>query len=252
MTGGNPPADRESEAKMEVLRLENVSKAYSLKGETIKVLQGINLALQAGEFAALVGPSGSGKSTLLNLMGGVDRPSQGQVFLGGEELSAIPSSGLYRIRLHRLGFIFQNYNLLPALSVFDNCAYPLLLQGVPGRARKERTVSLLERVGLGHRLRHRPEDLSGGEQQRVAVARALVTRPLLVLADEPTAHLDAETGLEIIGLMHRLNREEGTTFLFATHDPALLQQTPRILRLRGGRLEERPPTEISIPHLPSR
>jgi putative ABC transport system ATP-binding protein len=223
---------------MDILRLLNVSKNYVLKGETIKVLQGIDLSVQSGEFVALMGPSGSGKTTLLHIMGGVDEPTGGKVFLGDQELSGLSAGQLAAVRLHRLGFIFQSYNLLPALSVFDNCAYPLILQGRPGKERRERVEQILARVGLSHRLKHRPEDLSGGEQQRVAVARALITRPLLVLADEPTAHLDAETGREIIDLMHRLNEEEGTTFLFATHDPALLKQTTRILRLQGGRIME--------------
>jgi putative ABC transport system ATP-binding protein len=223
---------------MDILRLQNVSKNYSLKGETIQVLQGIDLTIRAGEFLALMGPSGSGKTTLLHIMGGVDEPTEGKVFLGNQELSGLSPGQLAEVRLHRLGFIFQSYNLLPALTVFDNCAYPLILQGRPGKERRERVVRMLDRVGLSHRLKHRPEDLSGGEQQRVAVARALITRPLLVLADEPTAHLDAETGREIIDLLHRLNEEEGTTFLFATHDPALLQETTRILRLRGGCLFE--------------
>jgi putative ABC transport system ATP-binding protein len=223
---------------MDILRLENVSKDYILKGETIKVLQGIDLIIGAGEFGALMGPSGSGKTTLLHIMGGVDEPSSGKVFLGDQALSGLSAGQLAEVRLRRLGFIFQSYNLLPALTVFDNCAYPLILQGRPGKERRERVERILERVGLSHRLRHHPEDLSGGEQQRVAVARALITRPLLVLADEPTAHLDAETGREIIDLMRRLNQEEGRTFLFATHDPALLQQTTRILRLQGGRISE--------------
>ncbi len=223
---------------MDILRLLNVSKDYLLKGETIKVLQRIDLSVQSGEFVALMGPSGSGKTTLLHIMGGVDEPTGGKVFLGDQELSGLSAGQLADVRLHRLGFIFQAYNLLPALSVFDNCAYPLILQGRPGKERRERVERMLDRVGLSHRLKHRPEDLSGGEQQRVAVARALITRPLLVLADEPTAHLDAETGREIIDLMHRLNQEEGTTFLFATHDPALLKQTTRILRLQGGRIME--------------
>jgi putative ABC transport system ATP-binding protein len=223
---------------MDILRLLNVSKDYLLKGETIKVLQEIDLSVQSGEFVALMGPSGSGKTTLLHIMGGVDEPTGGKVFLGDQELSGLSAGQLADVRLHRLGFIFQAYNLLPALSVFDNCAYPLILQGRPGKERRERVERMLDRVGLSHRLKHRPEDLSGGEQQRVAVARALITRPLLVLADEPTAHLDAETGREIIDLMHRLNQEEGTTFLFATHDPALLKQTTRILRLQGGRIME--------------
>jgi putative ABC transport system ATP-binding protein len=223
---------------MNILRLQNVFKNYILKGETITVLQGIDLTIQSGEFVALMGPSGSGKTTLLHIMGVVDEPTKGKVFLGDQELSGLSAGQLAQVRLHRLGFIFQSYNLLPALTVFDNCAYPLILQGRPGKERRERVERMLSRVGLSHRLKHRPEDLSGGEQQRVAVARALITRPLLVLADEPTAHLDAETGREIIDLMHRLNEEEGTIFLFATHDPALLQKTTRILRLRGGCLFE--------------
>jgi putative ABC transport system ATP-binding protein len=227
---------------MEILRLEKATKEYLLKGETIRVLRAIDLVLEAGEFVALMGPSGSGKTTLLHLMGGIDPPTSGRIFLGDREISGLSPKELSQVRLYRLGFIFQSYNLLPAMTVLDNCAYPLILQGIPGKERRRRTEEMLAKVGMSHRLWHRPEDLSGGEQQRVAIARALITRPLLVLADEPTAHLDAETGREIIELMHRLNREEGTTFLFATHDPALIRQTQRILRLQGGRIVEKEPS----------
>ena len=147
---------------MDILRLQNVSKDYTLKGETIKVLQGIDLTISAGEFVALMGPSGSGKTTLLHIMGGVDQPTGGKVFLGGKEISGLSAGQLAEVRLHRLGFIFQSYNLLPALTVFDNCAYPLILQALPGKERKERVERMLDRVGLSHRLKHRPEDLSGG------------------------------------------------------------------------------------------
>jgi len=223
---------------MEIVRLEEVSKEYVLKGETIRVLSRVSFTVQSGEFVALMGPSGSGKTTLLHLIGCVDLPTSGRISLGGQETSALTPARLAEIRLNRLGFIFQAFNLLPAMTVLDNCAYPLILQGVPFRERKQRVEAMLSRVGLAHRLKHRPEDLSGGEQQRAAIARALITRPLLVLADEPTAHLDAETGQEIIDLMYRLNREEKLTFLFATHDPAILTQASRILKLSQGRITE--------------
>jgi putative ABC transport system ATP-binding protein len=222
----------------EIVRLERVSKEYVLKGETIKVLKEVDLTLRAGEFGALMGPSGSGKTTLLHLIGCVDLPTSGRIILGGKETSFLRYGELSKIRLTQLGFIFQSFNLLPAMTVFDNCAYPLILQGLSFGERSRRVEMLLAKVGMSHRLRHRPEDLSGGEQQRVAIARALISRPLLVLADEPTAHLDAETGQEIIQLMHRLNRDEGVTFLFATHDPAILSQAGRILKLSQGRITE--------------
>ena len=222
----------------EIVRLERVSKEYVLKGETIKVLKENDLTLRAGEFVALMGPSGSGKTTLLHLVGCVDLPTSGRIILGGKVTSSLGHGELSKIRLTQLGFIFQSFNLLPAMTVFDNCAYPLILQGLSSGERSRRVEILLAKVGMSHRLRHRPEDLSGGEQQRVAIARALISNPLLVLADEPTAHLDAATGQEIIHLMHRLNREEGVTFLFATHDPAILTQAGRVLKLSQGRITE--------------
>jgi len=221
-----------------LIQIEDLVKIYKLGDYEIHALRGIDLSIDRGEFVAIMGPSGSGKSTLMHILGCLDRPTRGRYLLDGSDISSLDRNNRADIRNKKIGFVFQSFNLLPAMTVFDNCAYPLILQGLSSGERSRRVEILLAKVGMGHRLRHRPEDLSGGEQQRVAIARALISNPLLVLADEPTAHLDAATGQEIIHLMHRLNREEGVTFLFATHDPAILTQASRILKLSQGRITE--------------
>jgi putative ABC transport system ATP-binding protein len=203
---------------------------------TIQALQCINLEVTTGEFVALAGPSGSGKSTLLNLVGGLDRPSSGHLWVDGVDLSASKEKALTEHRRRRVGFVFQNFNLLPRLTALENIALPLMFVGIPEPDRLRRAQTLLVGVGLEHRKSHRPNQLSGGEQQRVAIARALVGRPAIILADEPTGNLDSVTGSEIMALLRRLNREQGMTLLLVTHDPEAASFADRIIQLRDGRL----------------
>jgi len=220
-----------------VVSVENVSKIYKLDKTEVRALQDVSLHIHAGEFLSIAGPSGSGKTTLLNLIGCVDTPSTGSVLVDGKDTLGLSERALTDLRLHRMGFIFQTFNLVPVLSVLQNVEFPLLLQGGLGRReRKERVMSLLEAVGLHTHAKHRPSELSGGQRQRVAVARALVTRPGLVLADEPTANLDSATGATIIDLMRDMNRRDGTTFIFSTHDPRVMSHASAIVRIADGRL----------------
>jgi putative ABC transport system ATP-binding protein len=193
-----------------------------------------------GEFLSIAGPSGSGKTTLLNLIGCVDTPTSGTVIVNGRDTGRLSERALTDLRLRTIGFIFQSFNLVPVLSVFQNVEFPLLLQGsLSRRERQGRVLALLEAVGLAEHSRHRPSELSGGQRQRVAIARALVTRPRLVLADEPTANLDSQTGETIIDLMREMNRRDGTTFIFSTHDPKVMSHAHAILRIEDGRIASR-------------
>ncbi|HEM61753.1 MAG TPA: ABC transporter ATP-binding protein [Chloroflexi bacterium] len=203
----------------------------------VDALRGVDLTIGRGEFVALVGPSGSGKSTVLNLIGGLDRPTSGEVWIDGVELSASDERTLTRHRRQHVGFVFQTFNLLPRLTANENVALPLMFSGVPRGERLDRAKQLLERVGLAERLNHRPGQLSGGEQQRVAIARALVSRPALLLADEPTGNLDTTTGTGIMALLKELNEESDLTLLVVTHDPEVAAFADRIVALRDGRVE---------------
>ena len=196
----------------------------------------ITLTVAAGEFVVLAGPSGSGKSTLLNLLGGLDRPDRGDVMVAGTSLASCSDATRTAIRRDKLGFVFQSFNLVPVLSAYENVEYGLWLQGLPRAERHQRVADALRSVGLEDRMRHRPDHLSGGERQRVALARALVHRPLAVIADEPTASLDSHTGGAVIDLLLKLNRILGMTFVFATHDPAIIARAPRVVRLSDGRI----------------
>jgi putative ABC transport system ATP-binding protein len=191
-----------------------------------------------GQFVAVVGPSGSGKSTFLNLVGGLDRPSGGELWVDGVELGASNEAALTAHRRRRVGFVFQSFNLLPRLTALENVALPLMFVGVAERERLARARSLLLQVGLGDRLEHRPTQLSGGEQQRVAIARALVARPTIILADEPTGNVDSATGAEIMALLRRLNREQGVTLLLVTHDPEAAGYAERVVHLRDGQVDQ--------------
>jgi putative ABC transport system ATP-binding protein len=207
-------------------------------GDTfVHALRGVDLSIARREFVALVGPSGSGKSTVLNLIGGLDRPTSGQVWINDTELSASDERTLTRHRRQHVGFVFQTFNLLPRLTAEENVALPLMFSGVPQKERRERARALLERVGLGQRLNHRPTQLSGGEQQRVAIARALVGEPALLLADEPTGNLDTVIGAEIMALLKELNAERGLTVLVVTHDPEVAAFADRVVKLRDGQME---------------
>nr|VFK54061.1 MAG: putative ABC transport system ATP-binding protein [Candidatus Kentron sp. TUN] len=220
-----------------MIRVENVSKTYTLGKRQVEALRGIDLTLPEGVFVAIAGPSGSGKSTLLNLIGCLDLPTDGRILLQGQDVSAMGDRQQAALRNRLIGFVFQSFNLVPVLSAFENVEYPLVLLGVARRERRERVEAMLGEVGLAEHAGHRPDYLSGGQRQRVAIARALVTCPGLVLADEPTANLDSKTGGEIIALMRTLNREHGTTFVFSTHDPRVVDQADQVYRIEDGRLQ---------------
>ena len=222
---------------MSIVSVQNVSKDYMLGKTVVPALREISLDIQKGEFLSIAGPSGSGKTTLLNLIGCVDTPTEGLVSVNGRDTTRLSERALTDLRLRTIGFIFQSFNLVQVLSVFQNVEFPLLLQGGLGRKeRAGRVLALLEAVGIASHARHRPSELSGGQRQRVAVARALVTRPALVLADEPTANLDSQTGANIIDLMKEMNRKDGTTFVFSTHDPKVMSHASAIVRIADGRL----------------
>ncbi len=219
------------------MELREVTKEYPLGNQVVTALRDVSLSFGPGEFTTVAGPSGSGKTTLLNLIGCVDVATRGSVLVAGSDTRSLGERGLTELRLRQLGFIFQSFNLVAVLDVFQNVELPLLLQGGTQRAqRRERVLEIIEQVGLGPQLRQRPSELSGGQRQRVAVARALVTRPRIVLADEPTANLDSVTGGTIIELMKALNRERDTTFIFSTHDPRVIEQASRVVEMKDGRV----------------
>ncbi len=223
---------------MPSVRAERVTKIYQQDSVAVEALKDVDLEIAEGEFLALVGPSGSGKSTLLNLIGGLDRPSAGRLWVAGEELGLLSRRALAELRLKRIGFVFQEYNLIPVLSAIENVEYVMLLQGVPDGDRRERALAILNEVGLTGLEDRRPGELSGGQQQRVAVARAIVAEPALVLADEPTANLDSATGAALMDLMRKLNEEKRVTFVFSTHDPMVMERARRLVRLKDGRIAD--------------
>ena len=235
-----------------VLVARGLSKDYPMNGETVHALRGVSLEVRPGEYVAVVGPSGSGKSTLLQLIGGIDPPSAGTVEILGTALDALSDRQLTRLRLTRLGFIFQRFHLLPVLTAEENVELPMAEAGVPRRARKERAAELLSYVSLAHRAQHRATQLSGGEMQRVAIARALANRPALLLADEPTGELDAATGEEILKLFSRINAD-GTTLIVVTHDDRLAAQAERVVHMLDGRIhsEAAPHLASPLPGLPA-
>ncbi len=221
-----------------LIRLEGIRRTFRLGESRVEALKHIDLSMGQGEFVALQGPSGSGKSTLLNLCGLLDRPDAGRYRLGAADVGALGDHTLTRLRREWIGFVFQGFNLVPVMTLFENVEYPLLLTGTGGRERRRVVDGLLERVGLAEHRRHRPDQVSGGQRQRAAVARALVKRPRLVIADEPTANLDSTTATQIIDLMHEMARErKGGSFLIATHDPRMAERCDRVLNLRDGRLQ---------------
>jgi putative ABC transport system ATP-binding protein len=220
-----------------VVRLEGVTKRYRHNDVAVQALAGIDLEIYQGDFAVLVGPSGSGKTTLLNLIGGLDSPSSGHIWIAGVEITGLRKAQLADIRLHKIGFVFQEFNLIPVLSALENVEFVMLLQGVPEDARHTRAAALLTELGLAGMEHRRPSELSGGQQQRVAVARAVAARPIIVLPDEPTANLDSKAGAALMDLMRRLNEENGITFVFSTHDPMVVERARRVIRLRDGAIE---------------
>ena len=217
--------------------IEGLTKSFQHMGRTLDVLKGIDLNIYAGQILAIVGQSGAGKSTLLHCMGTLDLPTSGRIRLGGEELTTMSGARLAAIRNRDIGFVFQFHHLLPEFTALENIMVPGLIQGRPRREMEKRAQALLEEVGLTHRASHRPGELSGGEQQRVAVARALALDPKLVLADEPTGNLDSATSDAIHELFFQINREHGTTIVVVTHNPSFAERMPRVVRMRDGRVE---------------
>lgn len=220
-----------------VVRLAGVSRLYRQGADDVHALQEIDLEIRRGEFVVLVGPSGSGKTTLLNMIGGLDSPTKGRVWVEGTEIGSLGKGALSTIRLRQIGFVFQEFNLIPVLSALENIEFVMLLQGVPQAERRARARALLEDLGLGGLEYRRPQQLSGGQQQRVAVARAIAAEPAIVLPDEPTANLDSTAGAALMDMMKALNERRGITFVFSTHDPMVVERARRVIRLRDGRIE---------------
>jgi len=214
-----------------LIETKNLVKVYG-DGAKIRALDGVDLTIERGEFVAIMGPSGSGKSTLLNMLGALDRPTEGQVIIDGQDLAQVKD--LDRFRARTVGFVFQLHNLIPTLNALENVEVPMMGQIASQRKRRNRGKELLELVGLADRMHHLPNQLSGGQRQRVAIARSLANKPALILADEPTGNLDSQSGKDVIALMHQLNEELGTTFIIVTHDPAVSRQTHRVLVMHDG------------------
>ncbi len=219
---------------MEVTKIDNVTRVFKIGNVETQALRGVSLSIQNGEFTALVGPSGSGKTTLLQLIGCLDQPTSGRVYINGKDVSQLNRNQRADMRRGTIGFIFQFFALIPTLTAYENVEMPLLLIGQGAAERRQRVNQLLEAVDLADRAHHRPDQLSGGQQQRVAIARALSTKPSLILADEPTANLDTPNGKQVMETMLRLNQETGVTFVFATHDPRVIQYARRVITLQDG------------------
>jgi len=221
-----------------IVRLKNVSKIYQQGEIQVKAVDHFSLDIQRGDFAALCGPSGSGKTSVLNLIGGLDVPTGGEVWVDQVNLATLSAGALSSVRKNRIGFVFQSYNLIPVMTAYENAGFVLNLQGVNEAECRERVMAMLKDVGLEGLEKRRPDEMSGGQQQRVAIARAIVTHPAIVLADEPTANVDSHTAESLLDLMQQLNQEKGITFLFSTHDQHVMDRARRLIRLRDGQLEE--------------
>jgi putative ABC transport system ATP-binding protein len=220
-----------------VVRLEGVTKTYRQDSIAVHALRGVSLEIQNGDFAVLVGPSGSGKTTLLNMMGALDSPTEGRICVAGSEIGRLSKAELSQVRLRKIGFVFQEFNLIPVLSALENVEFVMLLQGLAESQRRSRASTLLKELGLEGLEHRRPNELSGGQQQRVAVARAIAAEPIIVLLDEPTANLDSKTGGALMDMMRRLNEAKGITFVFSTHDPMVVERARRVIRLQDGQVE---------------
>lgn len=225
---------RSADGKRAVIDIRNITKTYQMGKLELKVLKGISLTIYEGEFVSIMGPSGSGKSTLMNILGALDTPTSGEYFLDGVDVSRLDEKELATIRNKKIGFVFQNFNLLKRTSALRQVELPLIYGGTRNRSKKAKAA--LEAVGLGQRLDHLPSELSGGQQQRVAIARALVSEPAVILADEPTGNLDSRSGTEVMQIFQRLNREDGITTVFVTHDPWIARHTSRVIMLRDGKI----------------
>jgi putative ABC transport system ATP-binding protein len=219
---------------MEIIKIENITKVYNTGEIAVNALLGVNLSINKGEFLVIAGESGSGKTTLLNIAGTLDLPTEGRVLLEGQDLSQKSTDELSDIRLNKLGFIFQAYNLIPVLTALENIEFTMMLKGIPESIRREKAMSVMNELGIGELAPKRPNQMSGGQQQRVAVARAIVTDPLIVLADEPTANLDSKTGENLLDLMQRMNREKNITFVFSSHDQKVINRASRLITLKDG------------------
>lgn len=219
----------------ELIRLEKINKMHFLGENVLHVLVDIDLTINEGEFTAIIGPSGSGKSTLMNILGCLDRPTSGEYYLHGEDVSKLTDDQLAEVRNKRIGFVFQSFNLLPRISAQENVALPLIYAGIDTKERMERAAELLERVGLGDRMHHKPNELSGGQKQRVAIARALINNPSIIMADEPTGNLDSKSSVEIMNIFQQLNAE-GKTIILVTHDPEIAEQAKRVITVRDGKI----------------
>ena len=231
----------EGEAKEELrrmIRAEHLSKVYRMGKIEVPALRDVSLEIEEGEFLAIVGPSGSGKSTLLNMLGCLDKPTSGAVFIGGVNTASLSENELAEIRREKIGFIFQQFNLIHSLTALENVALPMFFAGVNSDARIKRAAELLAKVGLRERMHHKPSELSGGQQQRVAIARALSNNPAVIIGDEPTGNVDSETGDAIMGILEGLNRNEGRTIIVVTHDTEIAAHAPRVIRMKDGRLLE--------------
>lgn len=220
-----------------IVQLQHICKEYPLGKTTIPALVDVSMEIEEKDFLVVAGPSGSGKTTLLNLVGLIDKPTSGRIVFGGEEVTDRSMNHLTAYRRDRLGLIFQMFNLIPVLSVYENVEYPLMLKRLSQKVRHERIERVLEKTGLWERKKHKPRELSGGQRQRVAIARAIVKDPDIVLADEPTANLDSKTGAEIVGLMERLNGDDGIAFVFSSHDPMIVERGKRVVSLHDGRVQ---------------
>ncbi len=221
---------------MEIIRIDNVKKTYAENGVSVHALRGVDLVIKKGEYTVIAGPSGSGKTTLLNLIGSLDVPSEGKVFLEGQDLSGKNKKELSNVRLNKIGFIFQAYNLIPVLTALENIEFSMMLLGIPEKTRHEKAMKIMEELEISDLAHKRPNQMSGGQQQRVAVARAIVNDPLLVLADEPTANLDSKTGSNLLDLMEKMNREKNITFVFSSHDEQVIERAKRLVYLKDGKI----------------
>lgn len=222
---------------MALIELKSVTKIYPLGSQEVIAVDDFSLSIEAGEFSVLAGPSGSGKTTLLNLIGCLDQPTRGEIWLDGREVGRANQKTLSELRLRKIGFIFQAYNLIPVLTAAENAEFTLMLQRVGKKQRRERVLQLFSVLGLDGLENRKPSDLSGGQQQRVAIARAMASEPAVILADEPTASLDSHASEELLALMQRLNEEQGATFIFSSHDPLVISHAKRVVRLQDGHLE---------------